>query len=100
MSIVYLLIWGFVYARSQGPLGFTRYVQTRVLPGYTRPLEEPGTTGAGLTVRLEWGIYCNMQKLGEGYSPPVRKHRLCKKHHCEFSYRKSYPAQAARAARA
>ena len=24
-------------------------VQTRVLPGYTHPLEEPGTTAAGLT---------------------------------------------------
>ena len=47
--VVCLFVWGFVYARNQGPLCFTRYVQTRVLPGYTRPLEEPGNTGAGLT---------------------------------------------------
>ena len=29
---------GCVYARNQGPLSFTRYVQARVNPGYTRPL--------------------------------------------------------------
>ena len=49
VSRVCLFVWGFVYARDQGPFNFTRYVQTRVLPGYTRPLEGPGTTGAGLT---------------------------------------------------
>jgi hypothetical protein len=49
LFITALFVWWFGYARNQDPLGFTRYVQTRVLPGYKHPLEEPGTTGAGLT---------------------------------------------------
>jgi hypothetical protein len=51
-----MFVWRFDYARNQAPLGFTRYryVQTckthvLVLPGFTHPLEAPGTTGAGLT---------------------------------------------------
>jgi hypothetical protein len=29
-EFVCLFVWGYVYARNQGPLSFTRYVQTRV----------------------------------------------------------------------
>jgi hypothetical protein len=65
---------------------YRRYVQTRVLPRYARPLEEPRTTGAGLT-----GVGDPLQyaKAREGVLT-TRKHSKCKKHHCEFSYRKSY----------
>ena len=73
---VFVCVCLFGYARIQGPFTALELHTVRTdacnawVHAPSRRLPVPQAQDC-----LEWEIHCNMQKLGEGYSPPVRKHR-------------------------